>query len=186
MSWFKVDDGLAFHAKVVKAGNAAMGLWVRAGSWSSQQLKDGYVPTHVVALLGTDRQAAKLVSVGLWHETHGGYLFHEWDERNPKREEIAAERAAGRERKRLSRERNRVENPGTPLVNGTSHGHVTPDAETGSQRPDPTRPDPKSLRDSNTPQPPKGGRRRNQPANDDDPWTNALTEPPEDPAGEPW
>lgn len=34
MSWFKVDDHLAFHRKTLAAGNEAMGLWVRAGSWS--------------------------------------------------------------------------------------------------------------------------------------------------------
>lgn len=31
MPWFKVDDTLALHGKVVAAGNPAMGLWVRAG-----------------------------------------------------------------------------------------------------------------------------------------------------------
>jgi len=43
MPWFKVDDTLAFHAKVVAAGNAAMGLWVRAGAHSMQQLTDGFI-----------------------------------------------------------------------------------------------------------------------------------------------
>ena len=47
MSWFKVDDQLAFNAKVVAAGNEAMGLWVRAGSWSAAQLTDGFIPEHM-------------------------------------------------------------------------------------------------------------------------------------------
>ena len=34
-AWFKVDDNLALHPKVLGAGNAAMGMWVRAGSWSA-------------------------------------------------------------------------------------------------------------------------------------------------------
>ena len=33
MPWFNVDDGFAFHRKAVRAGNAAIGLWTRAGSW---------------------------------------------------------------------------------------------------------------------------------------------------------
>ena len=47
MSWFKVDDQLAFNAKIVAAGNEAMGLWVRAGSWSAAQLTNGFIPEHM-------------------------------------------------------------------------------------------------------------------------------------------
>ena len=53
MPWFKVDDNLAFHHKVVAAGNAAMGLWVRAGAMCAQQLTDGFVPDHMVNTLGS-------------------------------------------------------------------------------------------------------------------------------------
>lgn len=142
MAWFKVDDGLAFHEKVVAAGNAAMGLWVRAGAWSSDQMRDGFIPAHMAALLGTETQARKLVQVRLWHEVEGGYSFHEWEERNPKREQIEAERAAGAERKRLSRARRNGKAVAESLVNGHSHAEASPDAEVGSQRTDPTRPDP--------------------------------------------
>jgi hypothetical protein len=142
MPWFKVDDNLAFHAKAVAAGNAAMGLWVRAGSWASQQLNDGYVPAHVAALLGTPQQAAKLVKVGLWHEVDGGFSFHEWEERNPKKEQIEIERAAARERMREIRARKKRQNHANPLVSG-GRSHEVP--RTGSDpfaNPDPTRPDP--------------------------------------------
>lgn len=93
MTWFKVDDGLAFHPKAVAAGNAAMGLWVRAGSWSAQQLTDGHVPSHMVRVLGNLSQAKQLVAAGLWEQVDGGYRFWQWIERNPDREQVEAEQA---------------------------------------------------------------------------------------------
>ena len=50
MTWFRVDDTLAMHPKVYAAGNAAMGLWVRAGAWSMQQLTDGDRSRPIVAV----------------------------------------------------------------------------------------------------------------------------------------
>lgn len=97
--WFKVDDGLAFHAKTVSVGNTAMGMWVRAGSWSLQQLTDGFIPTHIMLTIGTKINANALVSAGLWDETEGGYLFHDWDEYQPTSAEIRSGRAAVHEAK---------------------------------------------------------------------------------------
>lgn len=76
--WFKVDDGLAFHHKVVRAGNAAMGLWVRAGAWCAAEEQDGLVSDEIVASLGGTSLAAKLTKVGLWYREPGGYRFHDW------------------------------------------------------------------------------------------------------------
>jgi hypothetical protein len=105
MPWFKVDDNLAFHAKSVAAGNPAMGLWVRAGSWCSQQLTDGFVPDHIALSLGTKAQAARLVDVVLWHRVAGGFRFHEWDEegRQPSRAEVEKRRKDDRDRKAAAR-----------------------------------------------------------------------------------
>jgi hypothetical protein len=103
MPWFKVDDNLTFHAKVVAAGNPAMGLWVRAGSWCALQLTDGFVPDHMLPALGTKAQAERLVSVRLWSRAEGGYRFHEWAARQPRRVDVEAERAAARDRMREAR-----------------------------------------------------------------------------------
>lgn len=97
MPWFRVDDALAFHAKTVAVGNAAMGMWVRAGSWSLQQLTDGFIPTHIVLTIGTRGGATALVASGMWEEADGGYLFHDWDEYQPTADEIRAGRAATHE-----------------------------------------------------------------------------------------
>lgn len=94
VTWFKVDDGLAMHSKVIAAGNAAMGLWVRAGAWSAQQNTAGRVPVHVVRVLGSVRDASRLVTAGLWTLDGDCYVFHEWDERNPDAASVQATRAA--------------------------------------------------------------------------------------------
>lgn len=94
MTWFKVDDTFAFHAKAVLAGNAAIGLWTRAGAWSSQQLTDGHVPTAIARTLGTKREADSLVAAELWREEPGGYRFWQWTERNPSQADVKAQREA--------------------------------------------------------------------------------------------
>lgn len=93
MAWFRVDDVLADHPKVIMAGNAAMGLWVRAGAWSMKHLTDGFVPTAAVAVLGSPREAKALVSVGLWLEVEGGFKFHAWEGRQPTKDEVEDRRA---------------------------------------------------------------------------------------------
>lgn len=85
--WFKVDDQLFFNAKTVIAGNSAMGLWVRAGSWASANLTDGFVPTHMASAMANpmanpcDHDA--LVEAGLWTVVDGGYQFHDWEDFQP-------------------------------------------------------------------------------------------------------
>lgn len=142
MVWFKVDDTLAFHAKVMAAGNPAMGLWVRAGAWCAQMLTDGRVPHHMVRSLGTARQAKSLVDAGLWEETDSGYAFHDWsaDERQPTREQVENKREQWREKKRRQR-RNAAgqfdSSPGDSLRD-TSDG--PPGSPTVPSRPGPSRP----------------------------------------------
>ena len=105
MPWFKVDDGFAVHPKALKAGNAACGLWVRAGSWAMQQLTDGFIPDHVLPTLGTKREAQALVDAGLWERGVSGWMFHEWTERQPSREQVEKDRADAAERQRKAREK---------------------------------------------------------------------------------
>lgn len=104
MPWFKVDDGLAFHSKVIAAGNAAMGLWLRAGAWSMQQLTDGWVPTDIARLLGTPAEAKRLVKAGLWEAKEDGYCFHEWEQYQPSRVQVMSDREATRQRVQRWRE----------------------------------------------------------------------------------
>lgn len=136
MTWFKVDDTLAFHPKVLAAGNAAMGLWVRAGSWSAQQLTDGFVPDSVVATLDGKTVTRQLEAAGLWERVEGGWQFHDWTSRQPTREQVETERKAAKERMRRHRRKPETDD-------------CSPDVQANSERtsddvrlprPDPTRP----------------------------------------------
>jgi hypothetical protein len=150
MPWFKVDDNLGFHHKVIAAGNPAMGLWVRAGSICAQQLTDGFVPDHVIAALGTKAQAERLVTAGLWTRSRGGYRFHGWDERQPSKVDVEAERAAAKERMRAARAKKRTAaQQASAQVGEQSAPEVRPNTSRTSAEvrpkfgnPDPTHPDP--------------------------------------------
>lgn len=96
MSWFKTDDKLAFHPKVIAAGNAAMGLWIRAGAWSRDQQTDGHIPTGMIpALGGKPTDARALVNAGLWEQTTNGYQFHDWHEYQPNGTDLRHSEARG-------------------------------------------------------------------------------------------
>ena len=142
MTWFKVDDNLAFHPKVLQAGNAAMGLWVRAGSWSAQQLTDGVIPDSILPSIGTVKQAETLVRVGLWTRGATSWSFHQWsgDGRQPTRATVEAERAASAERQRKHREEKGLSRRDNTVSHTVSHGNVTPLVTPTPTRPDPTRP----------------------------------------------
>jgi hypothetical protein len=148
MVWFLVDDVLPFHERVIRAGNAAMGLWVRGGAWCSGQLTDGFIPTEVARTMGTPAEIRKLVEVGLWHpeqrEGQAGYLFHAWAEdgtgtkRQPTRAEVEAKRRAERERKAAYRERQRDDHRTTePVPAGHPAGHRADTTRSSGVRPTP-------------------------------------------------
>lgn len=140
MPWFKVDDGLAFHPKAIEAGNAAMGLWVRAGAWCSAHLTEGALPDHMIGTLGAQRREAnRLVKAGLWERTDVGYQFCDWDEYQPTKTQVEADRVANRERQKRFREKRR--NADTEDVTNAGSNGVTNGVTNGTPtRPDPTRP----------------------------------------------
>ena len=89
--WFKVDDQLHSHAKAIAAGNQAMGLWVRLGSWCSAHLTDGKVTHEVVELYEQDGEHEALVLAG-WLEPNGaeGYILHDYLDYQPSRKQAEA------------------------------------------------------------------------------------------------
>lgn len=98
MTWFKVDDKLHDHRKARAAGKAAMGVWVLAGSWSSDHGTGGFIPAGVLPRWGSRTDANKLVAVGLWaateHDGEKGWRFHDWSDRNPDADSVAAIRTS--------------------------------------------------------------------------------------------
>ncbi|MDJ1131746.1 hypothetical protein NMN56_007195, partial [Streptomyces iconiensis] len=116
MPWFKVDDTAHAHPKLLKAGNAALGLWMRAGAYAAQHLTEGAVPGIVAQLYGTAPQCRKLVAAGLWHEhghpcarcpqpTPGDFQIHDFLIYNPTRDKVESKRAAAADRQQQAREK---------------------------------------------------------------------------------
>lgn len=134
MTWFKVDDQLAFHPKIIACTPTAIALWVRAGAWSAGHLTDGCLPAAMISPLGyRKRDAEKLVEVGLWEAHKDGYRFRNWEEYQPTKAQVEEEREQNKARQQAWRDRRRnvVRNAVTDTVTDV----VTNSAPT---RPDPT------------------------------------------------
>lgn len=114
MTWFKVDDGYWSHPKVLLTSLEACGMWVRAGSWSSQHLTDGYVPIPILERIMPVRPAKtaaiaeELEHIGLWVRRGDDWLFHDWEAIQVTRAEVEAEREATRERQRAWRQQRKL------------------------------------------------------------------------------
>ena len=111
MAWFKVDDKLHAHPKWLALKPSARALWVTAGSWCAANLTDGIVPPHVLRTLNaTKRDAAELVAAGLWWQLDDdrGWLFNDWLDYQPSREQVEARRAEDARRKAEAREAARI------------------------------------------------------------------------------
>lgn len=104
MAWFKVDDKLHSHPKVIAVPLRSMGLWVKAGAWSADQLTDGFIPKAMLAILGsTSADARHLVDAGLWSPVEGGWQFHDWQDHQPARRDVLERREQDRQRKAEAR-----------------------------------------------------------------------------------
>lgn len=114
MTWFKSDDMLADHPKVIGLGKdvvPAMGLWLLVGTWAARYSTDGFVPDAMVRRYDPRRRLSqRLVEVGLWDraEVDGatGYQFHDWLDHQLSAKEVSTKRSSNRERQRKFREKN--------------------------------------------------------------------------------
>jgi hypothetical protein len=92
VAWFKIDDRFHSHPKVVQAGNAAVGAWVRMGAWCSDHLTDGHIPAQVATMIATSEQLEALHTVGLLAGTDSGWQIPDWLDFNPSADEVRATR----------------------------------------------------------------------------------------------
>lgn len=119
---FQVDPDFYDHPKTAGMSDAAFSLWVRAGSFSTAKRTDGFVSEAVLVhtLRSGTQVADELVERGLWRRKRGGYVFHQWEQRNLTKHRIEEHNAAEAERKRKERQNKK------PQVNGHN---VRPDAD---------------------------------------------------------
>lgn len=143
MTWFKVDDDFADHAKVHRLKvehprhwKGALALWTLAGAWCSKHETDGVISMATVRKLdATAREAVALCNVGLWkrdERDESNFVFHEFTEHNPSRSDLEKRRENTKRRVSDWREkhaRNAVTDSGS-------------NAAPVPTRPDPSRPDP--------------------------------------------
>jgi hypothetical protein len=171
VTWFRVDDNLTDHPKVLALGKdmlPAMGLWTIVGAWAGRYDTDGYVPESIVRRHDPRlRLARRLVDVGLWErrllDGNPAFYYHDWTDSQPSKDEIERKREKARERQRRSRRRRAGLEPTPPGAGETPpeeddappppdddeidyEDDVTPDVTRDTTResrsPDPTRPVP--------------------------------------------
>ncbi|PPJ31881.1 hypothetical protein C5E45_32850 [Nocardia nova] len=141
MTWFKVDDGFWSHPKTAMLSDAAVAMWVRAGSYSCQHLTDGFISPPMLRMLGPREAVDELVEAGLWNTAPGGWQFHDWDEYQETSETVKRRREQARDRQRRARAA-REKKRATPRDDSSSvTGDVTRDNTREFSTPDPTRPD---------------------------------------------
>ena len=187
MTWFRIDDGLDEHPKVEAMleqdelrSLAAIGLWTLMGANSSRRLTDGRVTKRVIGHLApVHGQAliAELREAGLVDPSSGGAIqIHDFLDHNPSKAEVLERRRADAERKARAREEKKrrdheAQDEASPSGRPSGHDamsertskrtrrNVRADVREESALPDPTRPDPITT---GPPNPPRGGRRRDQ------------------------
>ena len=117
MEWVKLDTTFYLDAAIVRAGEAAEVLFVRAMAYCGDQENDGLVEREILPRLCPNRGAARaaaLVREGLWEVVPEGWRFASWSRHQRTREQMEAERVASRARKAKSRAGHAVTHAVTP------------------------------------------------------------------------
>lgn len=72
MSWARIDDTFAWHPKVMQAGNAAVGAWLRCLVHCCASRTDGFVAAQVAKAIGSPKEIAAITAAGLWRRVKAG------------------------------------------------------------------------------------------------------------------
>ena len=152
MTWFKVDDSFWSHPKVLELSDAAIAMWVKAGSYSAQYLTNGtltLLTLHSICAQNRNYKRAvnELVKSGLWEFVSDTEIhFHDWESFQPSRAEILERReetaARVREWRAKKRDNKAVSNTDSNAVTQHVTHHVTNNVRNhvSNASPDPTRP----------------------------------------------
>ena len=138
MPWFRLDDSFHSHPKVIAAGNEAVGLYVRCGSYAAQHLTDGFIPDEIALLYGSRELAEVLVATKLWRRARGGWRMRDYLDYNPSRDDVSERRKvraeAGRKGglasgKARSKPEANASAHASPIVEPPSRSHPGPVAD---------------------------------------------------------
>jgi len=85
LPWVRLDTQFATNPKVLHLiedkNHAAVVAYICGLGYSGTHGTDGYIPSGALPFIHANkRMATQLVSVGLWHETPGGYEVNDWAE----------------------------------------------------------------------------------------------------------
>jgi hypothetical protein len=98
MSWFRLDDKFHGNPKVMAAGNAAVGLWIRCATYCADHLTDGKVPKNLAKTYGKLVEIRALLDAGMWVETDTHYVMPDYLDYNPSRQRVVGEREEAKAR----------------------------------------------------------------------------------------
>lgn len=147
MSWARLDDHANEHPKLLAAGGEACWLWACGLMYANRQkARNGFIPDAMVPALfpvlkNPRRLAAKLVDVGLWEKTKGGFQIHDYHVINSTAEQHEAKKEAGRLRAAKSYGNRKVRGLLGPGSSPDSSDDSSPDSSPISSREEPERRD---------------------------------------------
>lgn len=121
-----VDDGIDTWPESIRAGRAAMGLYLLCGAWISRGISNGthlvaVVPVEVATMYGTREWIARLVSVGLWEHVADGYADRRYHSMGNDTAEQAAKKKAAKKARQdrwLEKARRRHARDASQVVSG--------------------------------------------------------------------
>jgi hypothetical protein len=116
--WFRLDDSFHSHPKVIAAGNEAVGLYVRCGTYAAEHLTDGFIDEDIAELYGAsdtgsrrnpgtgkpETLAETLVRTKLWRRARRGWRMRDYLDYNPSASQVRRERKVAADRQRRRRE----------------------------------------------------------------------------------
>lgn len=147
MPWVRIDEDFVQHPKVVQVGPFGVALQVAALCYANRNLTDGFVPYGAVRMLldfnrigenigekvelwsevGAMNIASRLVEAGLWEEVEDGFQIHDFEDYQPSRQDVLAEREKTRDRVAKHRAAKRKGNAaGNSRSNAVTNAPVTP------------------------------------------------------------
>jgi hypothetical protein len=94
-----IDDQMTFNKKIIRAGNEAVGAWVRMIALSNLHLTDGFIDDAQAQIIASPKLLERMASVGLLERETDGYRVHDFHDFSPRAEDVIAKRDAERKRK---------------------------------------------------------------------------------------